>query len=330
MGEEGQHTSVRSPPRSIDKASALEALITEARHSLSEIFDDLAATHERGRSARRTPPRHGHRLMELIDSVSRSARRFESAQPAIDVVSIAELHLTVDLLRQARGRPGWLANLRAMRNPTTFPHEVVKLAAERYLTALGNPVQVPGDQGSGERSPDLLIIVGQNESMAVEVKAPTALQSASGTLQRDDALEIVRRQLRSAGTGARGQLSPQRPGILVIGGFHLRKADLELLKELAVELLPRAPGGRKHIAGVVVLSVGLLAENIVFEPDRIVSSSETLLHPIIQVRVAKNPSYAAALPIEVIDEPDLRGEVRKVHGDTKEIALPPADVDCPM
>jgi len=317
---ESSDVSTPRPPLSIGDAEALDALVTRAQVLLGDLFGDLAATYQRGRSAR-TPPRHRHRLMELIEGVRRSADSLRGEHPAVDVVSVTELNMALDLLERWRNDPAWAGIVRSLRNPTNFPHAAIKLAAASHLTDLGNGVGLAAEQTPGRRTPDLWIAVGARERMAIEVKAPLALQRRLEPVREHDVQEVVRKALKNAGTGPRGQLSARHPGLLLIGGFHLREADIELLKEEARALLSKTGDKRRHIAGVMVLSVGVLVENAILGPDAIVSSRETRLHGIITVRIAMNPRYKGALVIEIADRPGLQ----KVEGDAKEISLPPAE-----
>jgi hypothetical protein len=279
----------------------LEAIVARARALLGGLFDDLDAIDSRVRMATGRSTHRRHRLMELIESVRRSARSLRGGHPAIDVTSIVELNVALDLLERWRNDPAWPAIIRSLKNPTDFPHAIVTLAAASYLTDAGNGVGIQSDGTSHARVPDLWIAVGPRERMAIEVKAPLALQQRLRPLRKDEARRVVHNAFRRAGVGPRGQLSAQHPGLLLIGGFHLLGREMEMLEEAARVYLSRRSEKRRHIAGVILVSVGTLVEGADLRSSAPVSSSDIRLRAILTVRVAMNPGYDGALRISTME-----------------------------
>jgi hypothetical protein len=124
---------------------------------------------------------------------------------------------------------------------------------------------------------------------------------------------LVDRALGAAGTGRRGQLSPERPGILVIGGFHLALDEVATLRDAA---LARFTADQAHVAAVMVVSLtvhsgGLQRADLVEVPD-----GSRMGSAIVHL-VALNPGYTGPIGLRARDTPWLHdlpefGEQRQI------------------
>lgn len=292
-----RETGRPQPPTSMELSpEALESLIDRTQALLGDTFQGLAKTdqriltHGKGKADR-------HRLMELVEGVRWSAKNLRDAVATIDGISIVELSMSVNLLERWRNDPAFAGIVRTFANPPDFPHAIITLAAASNLTDAGNGVGLYVTDPKGMRPADLWLASGVEDRMAVEVKAPIALQKRHGSVSMKEARRIVETALKKAGSGASGQLRPERPGVLLVGGFHLRKRDVDMLEGAATYEFARRPGKRNHIAGMLTLTVGLTARNVALNPRGLVSRPNTTLHDTIIVRFARNPSYDRPLQI---------------------------------
>jgi len=74
----------------------------------------------------------------------------------------------------------------------------------------------------------------------------------------DALLEVIKREMKRAGTGKKGQLARGRPALLVIGGFHLAASDLRDFERAAADYLGDATkaGRHEHVMGIGMFSFG--------------------------------------------------------------------------
>ena len=95
---------------------------------------------------------------------------------------------------------------------------------------------------------------------------------------------IERWRVERAGTGARGQLSPERPGLLVIGGFHLQASDANDLERAATEYLKDATRKNRHeqLMGIVL---------VLFVSGFKRSATKVDVGAALSIRVVKHPGY---------------------------------------
>jgi len=80
------------------------------------------------------------------------------------------------LFERWRHDPGIERVLREIKNPASYAHAVISLAAASHLADAGNGVAFARPGLPNERTPDLWIATGPNERVGLEVKAPLALQ----------------------------------------------------------------------------------------------------------------------------------------------------------
>jgi hypothetical protein len=298
LHEAGADTAIHvGKPTELD-ADYLDSLTEQAKALLGDAHDELRASHKRGRRAK-TPPRISHRLMELLDAAEEAARSFRCGTPAIDPVATVELHVTLGQLGRWKRHPVWPSLLPSLKSAQDFPHVVVTLAAASFLTDAGNAVELV--QVAGERRPDLRLHLGARSAVGTEVKAPLALQRPQAPLDAAAAARVVRKALKSAGSGRGGQLTSNTDALLVIGAFGLRESDLDTLEAAAPRVLRRHAERRTHVLGVAVVSLGVLLD------AREVGIGETIptLNAILGTRLVPNANYSGPNTLSQEERPGL-------------------------
>jgi hypothetical protein len=238
--------------------------------------------------AQGTPLYKRHRLLAIADLVRSSAEG-----DGVEAFSLVELHLTLELFDYWKPSPVWPAILRSLKDPDFYPHTLITLAAARALIDTGNAVTLSESSTAQGRDADLVLTFGDAPELAIEVKAPKRLHGPQAELTPADARRIVESTLKKAGTGRRGQLSPPRSGMRMVGGLHLRQADVGLLNSAADRLLARTGASRSHILAVAFCSLGLAVTNFEMRDGRLVpvAGSEAQLQPSITLEIAPNPGY---------------------------------------
>jgi hypothetical protein len=269
----------------------LRRLVRRTKALLGDKYSILVESHRRGLLAK-TPPSTQHRLMQLLGAVQAGITSFVAGQPAFDANAIGELHLALTVLEKWQGNPAWPSILRTLENATDFRHAVISLAAASFLIDSGNDVGI--QEESTTRSADLQIATRSNVTVGLEVKSPSALQGPREPIRADEADRIIDKAIRDAGTGSRGQLSPNRPGLLIVGGFHLQERDLDALEEASKRLLLRTGNWRKHIAGISVLSLGIYVDHV-----------NPRIEQALSIRISLNPQYTGQTAIDQSERPWL-------------------------
>ncbi len=261
-------------------------------------FDGLAASYKRGLAAH-TPPSKQHRLMQLLDTAKAGIDSFAAGNPTVDDYAIVELRGALRVLEAWHGDPCWPGIVRSLENPTYFRHAVICLAYASFLVDAGNDVAL--QEETVTRSADIQIAVRSNLFTGAEVKSPTALQDPEEPISIADADRLVGGAMKDAGTGPRGQLSPDRPGLLAIGGFNLREIDLETLQEASRGLLLRTGGWRRHIVAISILSFGIASL-----PSEITGREEgETIEAIFDIRTSLNPQYTGNAALNQSLRPSL-------------------------
>lgn len=279
-------------PRVILDGTGLASIIHRINALLPQVLERIGPRDARLVAAG-APPQRRHRLMVLLQRAAEAVAGFTTDAAKIDIGAVMELRLMADLLERWQNDPAWQTIVHSLMNPSDYPHAIVTLAAVSLLSDLGNGVALHTQTGT--RASDLRIRVGPLEQVAVEVKAPLALQWIEADLTHDAAMAVVLAALKSAGTGQGMQLGPDYPGLLVIGGFYLRETDLDQLEIAAQRLLSKHRARRQHLAGVALVSIGLditLQETAMSERDGLMmTGGEPTATQTLAVRIAMNPSY---------------------------------------
>jgi SEC-C motif len=292
----------------------LESLVAKVKALLGGSYDAMKTSYERGRKSK-TPPKVPHRLVELLDAAETAAESFRSGQPALDPVATVELDVLVSQLERWSRHPLWPSLLPSLASPQDFPHLVLIFAAASFLSDVGNAVELVAV--GGERTPDLRLHLTARSVVGTELKSPLALQRPQAPLDTETASAIVRKAMKRAGSGAKGQLRSKNDAVLVIGGFSLRDSDLDALEAAARELLQHHRDKRTHLLAIAVVSLGVLLD----ARQMGIGRSLPTLSGTITARVVRNEQYAGDATLQEGERPELH----PVEGPLEEVDV--ADLD---
>jgi len=284
----------RPPPPEGD-AKLLESVIEDVRQLLGPTFDALERSDRRGRESR-TPAKHRHPLMVMVEGLRSDIASFGTATPAMHVDYLVELRALLHSLERWQKHPFWPEMLRGLSGEHEYPHTVILLAAATYFEDAGNSVEFK-EPGS-HRTPDLFLILDLRERIAVEVKVPKELRAPHVALGRDRLLETVQTSMKKAGTGGLGQLSREHPAMLVIGGFRTWASDLRDFEGAAADYLRDAAkkGTHKHVLGI-----GLLSFLTLVRRDPTQQSAQAAL----KMAYVANPGYEGTIKLITETPPHL-------------------------
>jgi hypothetical protein len=276
-----------SPPQG--DAKLLESVIEEVRQLLGPTFDSLERTDRRGRESK-TPPKHRHPLMVMIQALRADISTFATGTPAVHIDYLMELRSVLLSLDRWQRHPFWPEMVHGLGNENEHLHTVILLAAATYFEDAGNNVEFK-ETGS-DRTPDLFLVLGPRERIAVEVKAPNDLRGPSAALGYKKLREVVIVSMKKAGTGHSGQLSREHPAMLVIGSFRTWPSDVRDFEQAAADYLREATKKGKHKH---VLTVGLL-------------SLVTMIR-----RTATKTDSKAALQMTSVHNPGYEGDIKLIR-----------------
>jgi hypothetical protein len=236
----------------------------------------------------------------------------------IDAISATELIASLNLIERWRYDPAWSSIRSAIVNPEDFSHTVILLAAASLFADAGNAPQLYTEKVEGKRAEDLRLVINSIQHVAVEVKCPRKLQHPSTPLLSSDAKAIVRAALKKAGTGPGGQLAHSDGSMLIIGGFHLRDADLAALEAASKRELEDLHTKRESVAAIALVSVGTVVFGGVEADGEILSASGTQLSPYVTVRITENSSYKGSVRLKTERRND---ELSRVEVPLKEVIV---------
>ena len=258
---------------------------------LGNNFGKLDAAYRR--SLARSPSKDVHRLVELIAIARDDAAAFDGDQPGVHLLEIVELSLAIELFERWERDPAMQGLLEDLKGTKDFAHILVTLTAASYLTDAGNGVElVRPSREQGQRTPDLRLHMGARTRVNCEVKVPDPLVRPADPVDIGSATEIVRNAVSKAGTGTRGQLSPEHPGLLIVGGLHLRTTDVDRLEGAARAVTAERPRHRTHIAGIAAVAVGSSVEGFGADSGGLTVGQDISMSAIASVRIALNPNYS--------------------------------------
>jgi hypothetical protein len=242
-------------------------------------------------------PARVHRLAELVARVEENVAPLRSGSREVDVVSVMELWRATAAFARWSKDPYHARLVEESKDPEHFIHNALLLMVASLLADGGlGPELVP----TGEtRTPDLRLRISARESIDVEVKTPVALQRRPGAhVTPKTAERLIDDELNRS----RGQLSPEVPSMLVIGGAFWT-AELDEHADACARLL--RPGRRGNLVGVI-----LAATTIAYARTRGTGAfddswEEVDWAPNAQFRWVANPGYALALNVDF--GPDFSG-----------------------
>ena len=279
-------------------ANSLRQLATECIDLLGDRYGPLKAADARG-LASATPPRHRHRLVELIEYAQHAAdlleHRRDNEHLELDANLLGELLATTGLMRRWRNHPAWPRLASTLAGETEGQHTVMLLAVASLLADAGNGVGLVVVEEGEKRVPDLWVEPTLLERLEVEVKTPLELRGPlSAPLTPDSAVRLIERQVKAAASTKKGQLSAEDSGILAIGGYHLGPGALDTLENAAEIVLGRQADRKRHLAAVVVTQMSYEIVSTVGEDGRETSS----LSPTLENRLIRHPGYGGDLTMD--------------------------------
>lgn len=279
-------------PPTEGNANYLEQLICDVRQLLGPMFDTLDAADRKGRASK-TPPRKRHPLMVAAESVRAAIATFGTATPTVNVSYVMELVTLLQTFERWKEHPLWPKMQKAL-GTAEYLHTVITLAAATFLVDAGNSVVLY--EAHVGRAPDLLLVVGPRRRVAVEVKMPEALRIPGRPLGFEALLKVVKAAMKRAGGGAKGQLSRQQPGLLVIGGFHLYESDLSAFNQAATTYLTAATKGKRHAH---LIGIGLVPFGTAVTRGPVTWAVRAMLG----MPITQNPGYSGDVALSLTGTP---------------------------
>ncbi len=268
----------------------LDSLLQEVVTLVGAVCADLEQSYLRGRESA-TPPKVVHGLAQSICGVKATVRALRNGRPTIDLAAVSHLFAVREIFKRWEPDPQWPVLRAGLENPDSYRHTICLLAAGGVLVDVGNDFRLLAER-SEFRTPDAFIGLGRSGGVSVEVKSPQTLDTIQRPLSSDQAGRIVKRALRSAGSGAGGQLAQGEGSLLILGGLHLSQADFEILTAATRGHLRDHRAPRPRLLGVVVVSVGTVVEgNLLAREGRLLGGSATSLAATLSVEVVENPRY---------------------------------------
>jgi hypothetical protein len=195
-----------------------------------------------------------HRLIELLLRMRQAAQDPDGIWGGVAAVNAPELHAFLDLYDEWHESRAWPELQRMLCSPAEFLHTVSTLAIANLLRTRHPNTGLAISEGS-EKHPDLMLLVTDQHDLAVEVKAPQSLWQLDRALPLDEAMRIIRLQLRES----RGQLSPDRPGLLAIAGLHMSADTFEILTHAGNLVFENLDPPRPYLLGVVLHNLNVRA-----------------------------------------------------------------------
>jgi hypothetical protein len=273
----------------------LRELETELRNLLGETFDVI---HRRDRKEQHVKPFHErHRLAVLLD-ILRKHQAGIRGLPLSILATIAELNATRRLLSESRQNPLSTKLITGIQNPTEYPHTLILLSIADLFVRNGSKLELMAEATG--RMCDLRLISPDGEYLNIEVKTPRELCWLDESLSAQGARRQVKTQFHRAGTNAKGQLPPDAPGLLVIGGFSLEPRVHEIFEAAARQYFDRPPGPYSHVVGLIFSWIGTVMTPADAEIVGNKLTFDTMLAVKTENRFVQNPVYEGRLFINMV------------------------------
>jgi hypothetical protein len=140
-----------------------------------------------------------------------------------------------------------------------FHHAMVMLIVASYLADHGNQIGFTNPGTARGRSPDLFVNLGPSDRVGIEVKAPPELQWPNSYPSPERLERAIEKQLKNA----RGQITSESGGIVVLGSSHLSSDFPEMFEARVASLIERSKVSTRMaaIAGVCLTPVLQLAQS---------------------------------------------------------------------
>ncbi len=281
----------------MDVYDSIALSMRRLKEVLGSLFDELYSADARHAAKGLRYGSKRHRLMIVVRDAERSLAMRSDPQRELHVVAAVELALTAELFGRWSMDPHWNEILSTLRDPGSYPHAVGTLIAAEHLRSDGrrvtlNPTRV------GARSADLRVEGQGTSQLSVEVKAPKLLQLQEPDLTADTPDSLIAGFVRSAGPTQGGQLDSAESGLLVLGGFHLSRHDLKALADAVGRYFAEKGRRRTHMIGIMVVSLGILADRIAAANGVLRSLENSTITPVTTAQLTKNPFYTGSVSLD--------------------------------
>lgn len=292
IGERGSTFRRRHGGRRNVEEGALDEILNHVVE-LGEPFLPKLELSDRLGQASPTPPKRRHGMARAVALLREGISSLNSSLPMLDPRAVTELDALRTFSTRWRGHPEFESLRQALESE--YEHTVVLLAAATLLEDHGNGVVL---QATGQRrTPDLRLVLAPGREASVEVKAPHLLSWREEPVTSDLAVRVITKALKKAGTGRKGQLSRDKDGLLVVGGFHLNRSDLDRLERAAERLLKNAKraGTRRSLLGISIVNLGSTVErsfSATGEPAWKIGSE-------FAMRIVRHPGFKGDLVLQI-------------------------------
>jgi hypothetical protein len=263
--------------------NALTAVLARGQALFGGDLDRLMRKYTAGRSSK-TRPKYEHRLVGQIQLLQRAVDEPSNAvvQSAASVV-IAEVDGTLQAFEDWAADQAWPEFRRAILDPRECTHASTTLMVASALKEHHKDVALVAAPKVG-RAADLSVVVTDEYELAVEVK--TSPKFRGDILLDSDAVDVISHALSEAGTSVGGQLGPDRPAILVVGGTQIDAVSFERLERACTYWLQRPIRTPDHLLGIVISRI-FFKVGVVDSRVQVILSHES--------RIRRNPRYSGSL-----------------------------------
>ena len=166
-----------------------------------------------------------------------------------------------------------------------FHHSLTFLVIASYLSDHGNPIGFTNTDVAVGQSPDLYVNIGPATRLSIEVKAPDELHWPASVPTPERLALIIERQAKAA----RGQITGESGGILVLGAFHPNHGFDDMLAD-AVKKVVFEKQISKRFAAIASVSFSSIDVNTV-HPSKLTSNAQCC------VSIELNPRFPEPNPI---------------------------------
>jgi hypothetical protein len=228
-----------------------------------------------------------------------------------DFSALTELTAALRTLSRWRNTPIWAKEIHpSLRDKASYCHAVAVVTYQEGIQDLDVSIRL---RAAGERpQPDLYVTQADGSELRFEVKAPERIRYPKGLLSSEDADGVVEKAFRSA----RLQLTREHAGVLVLFGFALSEAQLDLLQSSGQRFFERRGASKPHLAALHVMSCGTLIVNPIMLANGVGLGPSSHVEATEEYRLARNPYFDDRIILRLRSHPrgveglELLGSVR--------------------
>ena len=247
----------------------------------------------------------GHRLIRLVESVETDRDALSRGLAGEYLPEVVELRQVAKTLTGWSGHPVGAKITGNLKDPATYEHNVLVLAAARLLHSWENQVELVEE--ADLPTCDLKVRVGE-ATVGSELKTPAEMRQARH-ITADEAAKIAERVLRKS----RRQRRTEASVVLIVGGYQVPAASLEILA-VALHTELAKSSARSNIAGAIAMTLGRHPDDV---PTTIPSDTPfegvyaqfaghlnpAIFQTGVAARIARNSRYDGPVPVLGYREP---------------------------